>query len=64
MLAVSKAKHPNIDKGVAAWIDSPEVDSAKTDSSSILAVDLSKIDDGCFKIASKTCILKQLYTKF
>ncbi|GBO23378.1 hypothetical protein AVEN_103750-1, partial [Araneus ventricosus] len=41
----------------------PEVDRAKTDARSILAVVLSKTEDGFYKFGTKTGILKQLYAK-
>jgi len=60
-LAASNAKHPNVDEGVTVRIKVPEVDRAKTDARSILAVVLSKTEDGFYKLGTKTGILKQLY---
>ncbi|GBN76564.1 hypothetical protein AVEN_74886-1 [Araneus ventricosus] len=63
MLAVSNAKHPNVDEGVAVIIKVPEADRAKTDARFILAAVLSKTEDGFYKLGTKTGILKQLYAK-
>ncbi|GBM33727.1 hypothetical protein AVEN_47034-1 [Araneus ventricosus] len=63
MLAVSKAKHPNVEEGVTVRIKVPEVDRAKTDACSILAVVLSKTEHFFYKLGTKTGILKQLYAK-
>ncbi|GBN17862.1 hypothetical protein AVEN_142355-1 [Araneus ventricosus] len=63
MLGVSNANHPNVYEGVAVRIKVHDVDRAKTDARSILAVVLSKTEDGFYKLGTKTGILKQLYTK-
>lgn len=63
VLAVSNEKHRNVYEGVTVRIKVPAVDRAKTDARSLLAVVLSKTENGFYKLGTKKGILKQLYAK-
>lgn len=48
ILTVFNAKPPNVDEGVALRIKVPEVDRTKSDALSILAIFLTKTEDGFY----------------
>lgn len=64
ILAVSNAKHPNVNESVNVRFKLPKVDRAKIDARSILTVDISKTDNDFYKPGATKCVLKQLYSRF
>lgn len=64
MLAISNAKHTHVDEDAILRIKVPDVDRVKTDAGLILAVFLSKTEDGFYTLGTNIYILKQLYARF
>lgn len=63
MLTNSDTKFPSVSEGATVRIQVPDVDRAKTDARSILAVVLGITEDGFYKLGTKTGILKQFYAR-
>ena len=59
----SDFKHPKAKSGCTVKIKVPNVNRTKTDGRSVLAVALQEIEDGFYKLGTKSGILKQLHNR-
>ncbi|KAJ8718531.1 hypothetical protein PYW08_002768 [Mythimna loreyi] len=63
MVAMSADKYPNMEVGQNVRLKVPDIDRAKTDPKSIIAIVMDVKENEFYQLGTKMGVLKQLYTK-